>query len=452
MNKVDYIASNLLFGFLSIVIILSPWMFGSWETWWFWPFMACLFGAGICFAIRLMLSAFLGTRRLNLSRSTYQVIVLWAPFLIYALIRAMQAEVRMDAERSLLLHSSALLLGIMICMGISDTARTLLLKLMLTNFIMLSVYGIANYYIAGNSHVLWILGFPQYQEGYSRATGSYFCPDHYSGLMEIGLAASLALIVANKSPALWRLAGAGVTAGCLWAIFLSRSRGGGIVSAILICLALWLGTSSWTPASRRRIRGLGTIILALGITALIITGGHYVDRFKNYPWNRLKSSDRYLMSAAALRGWQSAPWFGIGPGMHQNLWPHFAPSSDGDRQTGRWPTLTNNHFHSYEAHDDWAQLLEEYGLVGMTLFLLAVGNAAYCLYKKWRRWSSIRPESTCPTANNHEWLLLGVLLSGLAMTIHSIGDFNMQIPATTWQLGALAGLAFATVRFKGAHS
>ena len=46
----------------------------------------------------------------------------------------------------------------------------------------------------------------------------------------------------------------------------------------------------------------------------------------------------------------------------------------------------------------------------------------------------------------YEWMLPGLLLAVLALAVHSIGDFNLQIPATTWLLGILAGLAVAIAR------
>ena len=39
-----------------------------------------------------------------------------------------------------------------------------------------------------------------------------------------------------------------------------------------------------------------------------------------------------------------------------------------------------------------------------------------------------------------------MLLAALAMAIHSLGDFNLQLPGTTWLMGILAGLAVATAR------
>ena len=445
MQRLDSMASHLLFALISVIAMGAPWLFGAWETWWFWPFVVCIFAAGACFAVRLMLSVPLGTHRLGLSTIVYRLILGWVPLLVYALVRALQAEVVMDAERSFLLYLTPTLLAAMAAIGLPDSRQRALIALIMANFAGLGLYGIANDYLAGNSHVLWMEGFSQYQEGYSRATGSYFCPDHFSGLMEIALAFALALLLVRASSPRLRLAGGGLSGIALWGIVLSRSRGGGIVAGVVIIAALFLCTLSWPPKARRRARIIGMAILALGATGILLFGGHYVQRFKEYPWTAFEQSDRYQMSAAALRGWQSAPWCGIGPGMHRTLWPHFAPSPDGDRATGRWPKYPNNQYHSYEAHDDWAQFLEEYGLTGLALLLTALGTTAWMFFLRWRRWAWVH-SITRPICPAYEWVLPGILLAALAMTIHSIGDFNLQIPATTWLLGILTGLAAAIAR------
>jgi O-antigen ligase len=447
MQRFDTIMREVLFGLLALIAIGSTWLFGAWENWWFWPFVTLIFVAGACFATRLMLSARLGTARLNFSTISFTLILAWLPFLLYTLIRTIQSDVPMDAERSFLLQLTPFLLGLMAAVGLSESKQRWLAILLLANIVLIGIYGIANHILTGNAKVLWITGFPQYQEGYHRATGTYFCPDHFSGLMEIGLALSLALALTKSTPLVQRIIAACLSVIALLGIILSRSRGGGIVAGIVILAALWLCTMSWDKRTRWLGRGGGIFLLAAGIITFTAFGGHYVKRFKEYPWSELQHSDRYQMSAAALRAWRSAPWFGIGPGMHQNLWPHFAPSPDGDRVNGIWPTHLNNSFHSFEAHDDWAQLLEEYGGVGLVLFLGAIGTAIWQIYRRWKRWAhNLCHEHSADTNNKLAWMLPGLLLAALAMAIHSFGDFNLQIPGTTWLLGLLAGLAVAISR------
>lgn len=444
MQRFDTIIGELLFGLLAFIAIGATWLFGAWENWWFWPFTTLILGATACFALRLILSAQLGTARLNLTALVYTLVLAWLPFLIYALFRALPTRVPMDAERSFLLHLTPFLLALITALGLPESRRRLLALLVLVSLTLVALYGIANHLLADNVKVLWADGFPQYQQGGLRATGTYFCPDHFSGLMEIALALGLALALTNPVPTMQRIFALGLCGLACWGIILSRSRGGGIVAGVLMLAALWLATMSWDRRVRWWGRAVGLGLLTAGIAAFALAGGHYVKRFKAYPWTQLEHSDRYQMSAAALRAWRTAPWLGVGPGMHQNLWPHFAASSDGDREQGIWPTHPNNNYHSFEAHNDWAQLLEEYGLIGLVLFLIAIGTALWQLYQRWKRWARLFAHEETPYADSGLfWLLPGLLLAALAMVIHSMGDFNLQIPGTTWLLGILAGLTLA---------
>jgi len=449
MQRFDAIIAEVLFGLLTIIAVGSTWLFGAWENWWFWPFITLIFSATACFSIRLIFSSQLGTARLNFSTIAYTLIIAWLPFLFYALIRAIQADVPMDAERSFLLQLTPFLMALMAAVGLSEARQRLLAIVLLVNLALIGIYGIANHLLTGNAQVLWVQGFAQYQseQNYHRATGSYFCPDHFSGLMEIALAMGLALALIKSTPWAQKLMAVGLSGIALWGIILSRSRGGGIVAGLIIMAALWLCTLSWAPRARWLGRGSGLLLLTAGVITFTILGGHYVKRFKEYPWSRLEHSDRYQMSAAALRAWHTAPWFGVGPGMHQNLWPHFAASPDGDRAKGIWPTFPNNTYHSFEAHNDWAQLLEEYGMVGLVLFLTATGTAVLLIYRRWKRWAhNLSRDISAYLNSEFAWMLPGLLLASLALAVHSIGDFNLQIPGTTWLLGVLTGLTIAISR------
>jgi len=125
--------------------------------------------------------------------------------------------------------------------------------------------------------------------------------------------------------------------------------------------------------------------------------------------------------------------------MHQNLWPHFAATPDGDRERGIWPRHPNNTFHSYKVHSDWLQLLEEYGLIGLALFF--VPFSFLCGFFGGRLRGEARRARGDGRSDMADALLLGGFLAMIAMIVHSIGDFNLQMPATTWVLAALLAIA-----------
>jgi O-antigen ligase len=160
----------------------------------------------------------------------------------------------------------------------------------------------------------------------------------------------------------------------------------------------------------------------------------------------IRRTSRGRQIGGAIRAWRDSPIFGIGPGMHKNLWPHYAPSPDGDRAAGRWPARPNYDFHSYEVHSDWVQLLEEYGVVGLLLFLLPVVKVAGTFLAALRLESRRRHANDWRTVpgEDHAALLAG-LLACTAMVFHSLGDFNLQIPATAWLLAAIVSIPLADI-------
>lgn len=446
MTRLDDTLRHASFALVAVVLLTAPWLFGAWEMWWFWPFAGLLFAAAGLFGIRLMLCARLGTVRIEPARPIRGLILLWLPFLIYALIRAIQADVRMNAERSFLLWLTPFLVAVLI-LSFSTGQRRMLGFWIAGNMILLGAYGIVNHHLAGNARVLWLPGYPQYQEGYFRATGSFFCPDHFSGLMEIGLAVAFGMLLTADRSGIRRAAAVILLVVALWGIVLSKSRGGGITAVAVIVCVLWMGPLRWPVRRVWMFRCAGLTAVAACIALVALAGGHYMKRFNEYPWDAIEYSDRYQMSAAALRAWRTAPLFGIGPGMHQNLWPHFAPTPDGNREKGIWPRFPNNTYHSYEAHDDWAQLLEEYGLAGVLLFLFAAGAAVRILLRglpdRPSGNAAPTPEADKPDGADPIAWVVAALLAAAAMTVHSFGDFVLQIPANTWVLGAIAGLGLA---------
>lgn len=443
MESIDNKCRHAVWTLLLMVWIGATWLFGAWEQWWFWPFTGLVFAATGCFGIRLILNTRINGQPLRINRLAARVMAFAAPFLIYAIVRAAQTDVRMDAERSLLLHLTAFLVAIVTMVSLSPGEQQRGTTLIAGSLALIGLYGIVNHFACHNTHVLWKPGFPQYQVGGFRATGTYFCPDHFAGLMEIAMGLGLATLLSRSASQGARFATAGLVVLTLGAILLSKSRGAGIVAAVMLTTALWIAPAP-LPAGRRWLCRTGALAaLAALVAAFILAGGSYVERFRSYPWRTLEHSDRFQMSAAAIRAWKTAPLAGIGPGMHQNLWPHFAASADGDRAKGIWPSHLNNTFHSYEAHDDWVQLLEEYGTVGVALFLLATGTIVVALLaarrRQMRRWREGVPELE-PGADR---LVLGSLFALLAMAIHSFGDFNLQIPGTTWLISGLAGIGLA---------
>jgi len=231
-----------------------------------------------------------------------------------------------------------------------------------------------------------------------------------------------------------------------------------------LCSALVFGVWQWKARWRWLLSAIMLLLLIASIAATALFASAYTTRFlayfggdklrgKSLPEARqifLQHVEKYSrpqMYAAALRAWRTKPWTGIGPGMHQNLWPHFAATPDGNPEKGIWPSYPNNHFHSYEVHSDWLQLLEEYGAVGLGLFLAPTLLVSSLLLAGLRRSArrTLEGDYTADASLNHI-IIMGALFCAVAMSFHSLGDFNLQMPATTWLLAVVVagGLSSAS--------
>jgi O-antigen ligase len=463
MKRLDAVLKWAGFGLTAVAVFAAPWFFGAWEMWWFWLFAVMIFGATACFTVRLLLTPALGRGRFHVSSPLLTAAAVCLPFLAYAFVRFLQARVFMDAERSFLLFLTPVLLAFSLTASLSARQWRIWTALLAADFLLLGGYGIVNHFVWQDAKVMWMPGFPQYVQAH-RATGSYYCPDHFAGVMELALSVGLAAVLARGKQPVWRTTGALLCAVALLGILLSKSRGAGVVAGSMLLVTAGIGLMPYPSAARWTVRG-ALILVLLAVAAFVLWAPHsYARRFREYPWQRLQDSDRVIMAQGALRAWQSSPSaivFGIGPGMHQHLWPRFAASADGDAAAGRWPSRLNTSFHSYQVHSDWIQLLEEYGLVGFALFLAAAGYVMNVLFRGWRRYcarvlgrgpeqapdDAFRERGAKP-ARSHGWPLLAGLLALTALAIHSLGDFNLQMPATVWLLAALTADALAAAARK----
>ncbi|MEI6809882.1 MAG: O-antigen ligase family protein [bacterium] len=460
MSILDTILAWISFALVCFAVCVAPWLFGAWEMWWFWPFAVCIFAAAFCFSVRLVSGGrLLRTHRLHFTPAGTTVAVSFAVFLAYAFVRSRQSPVFMDAERSLMLFLTSFLLAGVIVIGFSRSQLRALYAMVVVNLLCLGLYGIINHWVTGSHKVLWVTsGFTQYA---GRATGTYFCPDHYSGLMELLLALALGLLLAPRADGnsdtrktryrIWMVVAGLMIPVALYGVWISQSRGGGLTVLAILAAALLVWTGRFRSGPRWGIRLGGLAVCIAVVVMLWNSNSTYINRFKELtPFDRsgglslsgaaesassrIKENIRYNMYSAAYRAWlDTDPWFGIGPGMHQHLWFHYAASPDGDRARGIWPSRPNFDTHAHQVHNDWLQLLEEYGVAGIVIFLVWTCAMLVVLIKGYRL--RLSPA-----------MALGAGLCLACMAMHSLVDFNLQIPATVWLFAVVLAVPFALIQ------
>ena len=75
MKAWDGLCGWMIFGLVLAVVLASPWLFGAWEMWWFWPFAVAIFFAAALFGLRMVLAAWIGFERLHFARLSRRVLL-----------------------------------------------------------------------------------------------------------------------------------------------------------------------------------------------------------------------------------------------------------------------------------------------------------------------------------------------------------------------------------------
>lgn len=533
-NTLILLFHKLAFFCVCGVAILGPWAFSAWEMWWFWPIALLLF-AGVLFAgvgsiIEMIINSSYGDTAPEVGyfifgKRKLVMLISIIPFIAYAIVRfvfhtdTQHQFVYMDGERSLLLFITPVLLAVTMLLVCTRKRLVWLCFAILINMFLVAIYSIINHYVTNDTLVLWF-EVPRSMWYGGRATGVFFCPNHLSAFMNFGILFTVALLLTPRKKGvdlkqvLWlNILAATVLPFLLWANVLTLSRGGmaSLFVALVVGLSIF-GFSNVKPLKRIGII-LGVIISAVLLLVLIFSTENIVhERCKKHGFYRLMTEeseqsfgerlhetfwygfDRGWYIGSALRAWESNPVWGIGPGQHSSRWGEFAATPDGTREPFKAPKMRNDGYHLYEVHSDWTQLLEEYGIVGVVLFIIpmltifgGLINAKRQALKDLRTHSESHStrrkyidENTSIEAhhkanddslaenideatldNNEEHhhkhhrkhrkteygfatlttpaefkiaaaLPLAALLMCICMIFHSIGDFSFQIPTIVW--------------------
>lgn len=202
------------------------------------------------------------------------------------------------------------------------------------------------------------------------------------------------------------------------ALIFSMSRMGqlSLVAAIVLAAMLYRMAAGRGERSRHRFVPL-TLFMVFGLALLwgVWKGAEPVAN----RWQVLESEyeqrlDLWTSTSEVIRDF---PLFGTGLGTYELANARYKPQ--------RFHALVLDH-----AHNDYLELLSEVGLIG---FIFWLAFFLLCLISGVRAWSRHRSAlSRC--------LGIGAFAAAAATLIHSLADFNLQIPANTMLLFLIMGL------------
>ncbi len=262
--------------------------------------------------------------------------------------------------------------------------------------------------LTSRGEIYWMI-YPKLGDG---VFGTYVNHSHYAGLMEMLIPFPFVLGFGRTLRRRFRGLAFVVATVMVGSVFMSASRGGIVAVAVQLCLVYFLlyreGDEAGRNPSQPNKRLVNIVALAAAFLVVLLLGGQeMISRISTLkdPYGSSVGATRLLIAKDCLKMFAQHPFVGWGAGVFQEVYPSFRTFST---------NLVVN-----AAHNDYLQLLVEYGLTGVALSL-------WFLWFAYRRFSLLRLnwKDSWPHA-----VSFAALLGTLGILVHSLTDFNLQVPA-----------------------
>ena len=269
-----------------------------------------------------------------------------------------------------------------------------------------------------------------------RASGFYICPNHLAGLLEILGAFGLSITCWSRLPPWGKLLTGYTTAMIYAGQILTGSRGGflSVIASSLVFAALSafiLRAAGKELAWRISLPAIVAAALIALVAAVCVSKSDFLTGRAQNLFD--KQDMRVDLWQGALQQWKLRPWLGTGSATYLYYGRQF--------RTERMqldPVFT---------HNDYLQLLAEYGLAGAAIFLAFLASHLRAGWKNFRRLGPKRIALSSQLLSNALALNVGALVAVAALTVHSFFDFNMHIPANA----LLMAFVFGFLANSGVH-
>jgi O-antigen ligase len=380
------------------VLLFAPLAFGAVESW-------AVFVLEASSMALLLVWAYRQWSNLQLDVTDHVLYRPMAAFFALALIQWITgiSSYRLETYKHLLLYAAYGMLAFVVSQTLRRASQFELIAQLFTVYGGVLAFFSILQGLAPNGKLYWV--FPLQNGGF--IYGPYVNHNHYAGLMEMLTPFPLVLAATSMTGGSRKIAIAAVAALMGASIFLSGSRGGMVAFFVqmLVLGALLL---------RKREVGWQQPLMLAGFVAVVIIflvwmGGNELTRrlisIHSEAREEITGGVRLKIDRDCLRMFLKRPFFGWGLGTFPTVYPQFRSF------------YTN--FFVNEAHNDYLQFLVETGLAGFSIalwFLILVFRKAASRMKNW-------------TESATGCLTVAALLGCIGILVHSLLDFNLQIPA-----------------------
>ena len=386
---------------LCLLLIFGILAFGAVYKW-----SILIFEAGSVALFLIWVGRQLFSKEQQLSKnSLYLPALLFFGLVLAQIVLGGSAYAYVTKYEALLYVSYGIVLLIAVeCVGDEDSRR--LFATVMMSFGALYAFFAVVQELTPNGKIFWVYS----PHSHGSIYGSYVNHDHYAGLMEMLVTIPLVLSMGHLFTGGKRLLVGFCAVFMASTIFFSGSRGGMIAFVLEIVLFAALNVTQ----RKRPGVAVGLVTLcALVLAFLVFVGkGHVLGRLAD-----LGPGIRLNMTKDCLRMFLQRPVWGWGLETFPTVYPMYRSF--------------NTDLFVNEAHNDYAQLLMETGLLGFVLmlwFVVALYRHGLPTSRRWEfRWDGA--------------LSLAALLGCTGILFHSFVDFNLHIPANAALFYVLCGLA-----------
>ena len=265
---------------------------------------------------------------------------------------------------------------------------------------------------------------------YATPVGPFVYHNYFAGCMDLLLPLSIAVAVRKHSSldpdwVIWLRRGL-VPALAVASMVISQSRGGILSLGFELCLAAVL---FWPDLRRKRalrIVAMGGLLFLLGM-GYIANSGIIFSRFANLTHHDASLLDRERVAISCWHIFLDHPWLGTGFNTFATVYPAYQTFDSGKI--------------FLEAHNEYAQMLAETGIVGTLCVLVFLALWIYAL---------VRLRNTSPGPLRQLQLAMGIGASGFLF--HSYGDFQFHCPGNAMLFYIFVAMVLAPASTRNASN
>jgi O-antigen ligase len=290
------------------------------------------------------------------------------------------------------------------------------------------IAGYAVYQFITGSDRVWHFIRPGYA---GRGSGTYICPNHMAGYLEMLLPLAITCIVLGRMSPLLRILAGYAALVMVAGIAVSVSRGAWIatgVSLVALCAMLFGQRGYKLP-----VLGIAVVLIGVGFFA-VNPARLSKNRKEALATFTLEQDTRSLIWTAATKMWQDHPLTGVGPAHFDYRFRAYRPASG--YVQGRPDRV----------HNDYLNTLADWGVIGAVLVASAWALFGWGVLRSWKYVQRAQNDLSTKRSNRSAFVL-GGSLGLLAILVHSFVDFNMHIPANAILAVTLLALVAGYFRF-----